>query len=322
MQWHMPIGYNIRNGIIVINEEQSKLVQNIFNEYDNGISTVRIAKDLVKHGINNANEKVAWTHGTIGRILENHNYLGTKVYPRIIDDALFQRVQDKREQIRKATSCGIHRPAAKERMLFGGVLVCGVCGQTYSHIMPKKTSTAVPKWKCKDYVYRNQVSCAGGFISDKEVMQVCVDAINQLIENKRLIHNVESAKEKVSLRFRNLDSKINETNDESAEDIMVLLFNRAAERYKTLKVNGINEYTKEMLECLEGIEPLEDFNEELYQKLIKRLTVYKDNTVEVGFINGCRLKIEYGNKTKVRKGEYGGNKNSKKGVNNTGKTSV
>lgn len=46
MQWHTPIGYKVLNGKIVVYEEHRKIVEQIFRDYDSGISALRIAKDL------------------------------------------------------------------------------------------------------------------------------------------------------------------------------------------------------------------------------------------------------------------------------------
>ena len=137
MQWHMPIGYKVINGKITIYEEQRKIVEEIFHDYDNGISTLRIAQDLKTRGIYNAHDRVAWTHASIGKILENHNYLGTEYYPQLIDKELFDRVQKRREQIRIEKGRGSHRPDRDERILFGGIIICGECGETCSHIQPR-----------------------------------------------------------------------------------------------------------------------------------------------------------------------------------------
>ena len=61
MQWHTPIGYEISDGKIVINEEHSKTVKWIFQEYDSGISTGRIAQVLIDRKIPNSHDRVAWT---------------------------------------------------------------------------------------------------------------------------------------------------------------------------------------------------------------------------------------------------------------------
>ena len=306
MQWHTPIGYCIRDGRIIVHEEHRKTVQQIFTDYDGGKSTLKIAENLKARNIPNAHDRVAWTHMSIGRILENQNYLGTEIYPQIIETELFQRVQEKREQTRKNLSRGTHRPAGKERILFGGILECGECGAVYSHIQPKKTSNAVAKWKCKNYVYGNHVTCGGGFISDQEVMDVCMRAINRLIENNRLVYNTQEIKDRVSKKYRELNQRISEADYGASEDVTMLLYQRASERYKTLEVKGTKQYTAGMLEVLKEQPVRESFDEELYRKLIQKILVYKDHTVEVIFLNGCRLKMEYGNRADVQKGEANG----------------
>lgn len=100
MQWHMPIGYKVVNGRITVYEEHRKIVEEIFRDCDSGISTLKIADGLKARGVCNVHDKVAWTHASIGRILENHNYFGTEYYPQIIDRELFKRVQEYREQVR------------------------------------------------------------------------------------------------------------------------------------------------------------------------------------------------------------------------------
>ena len=46
MQWHTPIGYRVLNGKIVVSEEHKKLVEQIFKDYDSGVSALQIAKNL------------------------------------------------------------------------------------------------------------------------------------------------------------------------------------------------------------------------------------------------------------------------------------
>lgn len=46
MQWHTPIGYSIKDGKIIVNEEQSRVVKKIFADYDAGLSLIRIATKL------------------------------------------------------------------------------------------------------------------------------------------------------------------------------------------------------------------------------------------------------------------------------------
>lgn len=123
MQWHTPIGYKVINGKIEVYEEHKNLVVQIFTDYDNGISAWQIAKTLKENGVTNAHDRVGWFHASIGRILENYNYLGTEDYEQIIDKELFERVQKRREQVRIEGGHGKHRPDRRERLLFSGVLL-------------------------------------------------------------------------------------------------------------------------------------------------------------------------------------------------------
>ena len=100
MHCHMPIGYKVEEGRIIICEEARKIVKQIFTEYDCGIAATKIAAGLKEKGIPNGNGKVSWTHVSIGRILENSNYLGNEYYPQIIEKDLFNRVQKRREGVR------------------------------------------------------------------------------------------------------------------------------------------------------------------------------------------------------------------------------
>lgn len=51
MQWHTPIGYKVINGKIEVYEEHRKLVEQIFRDYDSGISAWQIAKSLKGLGV-------------------------------------------------------------------------------------------------------------------------------------------------------------------------------------------------------------------------------------------------------------------------------
>ena len=300
MQWHMPIGYKVIDGKITVYEEHRKIVEEIFRDYDSGVSAIRIASGLKARGITNAHDRVAWTHVSIGRILENHNYLGTEYYPQIIEKELFERVQKRREQTRIESGKGQHRPDRDARILFGGVLVCAECGAVYSHIQPnnKKRDGGTAKWKCKNYVYRNRLTCSGGFLSDEQAKNVCVDVINRIIRDRKLITPPRQEEGVVSVKYRELERSLEQAKEErllgaSHTDITALLYERAAQRYRTLEIRDTDFRTEEMQEILDGRDELEEFDEELYRRLIKQIVVYKDNTVKVVFLNGSSIKTGY-----------------------------
>ena len=87
--------------------------------------------------------------------------------------------------------------------------------------------------------------------------------------------------------------RIEESEDIGADEMMALLFRQASERYKTLEVRDEDIKAEEMRETLAGIEEIEEFDEELYRNLIKQISVYKDDSVRVIFLNNNSIKIGY-----------------------------
>lgn len=336
MQWHMPIGYKVVNGKITIYEEHQKIVEGIFHDYDKGISTIKIAKSLKEKGVCNAHDRVAWTHVSIGKILENHNYLGTEFYPQLIDKELFDRVQKRREQIRIDKGRGSHRPGRDERILFGGVIICGECGETCSHIQPRsreKRKGSTAKWKCRNYIYQNHVFCTGGLITDEEVKAVCVSAVNQMIQDKTRMCPPVTEKEAVSMEYRKIEHRLemaksgqkqnvatgktrqesdciehnrinmNMEKENSHADIMKLLYERAQERYRMLEINDTDFRTRKIQEILSDRNELAEFDEELYRKLVTKIIVYKNNTAKAVFLNGSSIEVEYRTENKITEKE-------------------
>ncbi len=55
-------------------------------------------------------------------VYENHNYLGTEYYAQIIERELFDRVQERREQVRAQKARGCHRTGRNVLTEFDGEL--------------------------------------------------------------------------------------------------------------------------------------------------------------------------------------------------------
>lgn len=88
----IPIGYTIVDGKAEINPDESKAVNMAFELYRSGESLRYISE---KTGINRS-------HAAIANLLSNKKYLGTEFYPKIVDQELFDKVQQVREERKKA----------------------------------------------------------------------------------------------------------------------------------------------------------------------------------------------------------------------------
>ena len=311
--WHMPMGYTLVDGKIEIHEEARLIVEQIFREYATGKSTNSIANKLREADGDDTQNSRKWVHAAVGRVLENEKYLGTEQYPQIIDKELFDRVQERREQIRVKTKRGKYRPGERERQLFGGVMVCAECGAACEHTAPHcdLSENRLPKWRCKTYLRERTERCRSIILTDSQTEQACIRAVNQLIEHPEIMENykrrpaearavegraeaaraVEQDSADVTPTYRRIEREIQKAEDLPAERLKELLFERASERYKTLTVRDEEIRAEKMREALRGKEPVTEFDEELYRSLIKKIIIHKGGEAEVVFHNNSRVMV-------------------------------
>ena len=99
--FNIPYGYYYSNGKLTINHNESENVKNIFQNYLNGISMKKIAKELNLKSIPTKLNKT-WGTQTVSLILKNpvycgylhwEDYLNPSTHPPIVDKNSFNEVQ-------------------------------------------------------------------------------------------------------------------------------------------------------------------------------------------------------------------------------------
>ncbi len=83
---HTPYGYRIENAAAAIDEPIAEKIRQLFEEY---LESGSMRAAAMKVGIDK-------THSVIGRLLRNKVYLGTDYYPQIVDEEIFEKVQELR----------------------------------------------------------------------------------------------------------------------------------------------------------------------------------------------------------------------------------
>lgn len=275
-----------------------------------------IAKELKKNAIPNANNKINWTHGTVGRILENVKYMGDDFYPLLVNKEIFEKVQNVRKQ--KETQLGriAQVNSMKNQNIFTNKIFCGECGEPYRKYVehcgkPQETS----KWKCKKYIFNNQVECRNLFYTDDEIKTVFISAVNKLLMKKWQLdktYQKEPLKKSIELRkVENLIKELEEQEQLSSPDLASLIFKRAELTYKDAKIDDYESNTQRIKEYLEGIDKLTCFNEGLFKDIVNQIIIHKNGMVETVFINGMKMSEILEHKRKDEK-----NGSSKKGSGN------
>lgn len=143
-----PFGYNIENKKYIINPITAPIVQKIFSDYTNGISSIQIARELNNLGIKTTRGNT-WENRTVDYILQNPVYIGkirwnpkrkTKrnysdpdimivggQHEAIIDDDIFNQVQIIFAKNRRKYRSYVHKKINEEYMLHG-LVKCSNCG--------------------------------------------------------------------------------------------------------------------------------------------------------------------------------------------------
>lgn len=83
---HTPFGYQIENGIAIIDEPAATKLRQLYKNYLSGmyLSGMSLSKAAAEAGI-------PTYHGTAKRLMETVHYLGDSFYPAIIDKDTYQK---------------------------------------------------------------------------------------------------------------------------------------------------------------------------------------------------------------------------------------
>lgn len=76
----LPLGYSIKDGAIVVDEEQAQRVRELFSAYLSGMSLAKAAQSA----------GIQASSSTVKHILKNKHYLGDDYYPALIAPSIFQ----------------------------------------------------------------------------------------------------------------------------------------------------------------------------------------------------------------------------------------
>jgi hypothetical protein len=79
---HTPYGYEIRNGTVVVNEEQVAVIRRVCENYLSGMTLIKAAQK----------EGLEMNHVSVKRLMQNERYLGMDGYPQILDEEIYRKV--------------------------------------------------------------------------------------------------------------------------------------------------------------------------------------------------------------------------------------
>ena len=335
------------NGTLVVNAEQAKLVRYIFSLFLQGLTFHGIAKRLGDEGYTTVTSKRVWHSSTIQQMLTNVKYKGDallqkyyiadfltkkpivnkgevpqyyveKNHEAIIAPEVFDLVQ-KEIKHRKENA-----EAMKGKYLFSGRIRCGHCGGTYGpKVWHSKDRYRKVIWQCNEKYAQRHKTCTAPNISEAELKQLFVKAVNKLVHDKdEIIRNFKTIKDSVfdssddESKLRSLEAErlevislVDQLTAENAstamdQEIYQTRYQRLTDRYRGVeaRISALNQSmqdrlfrktkTELFLKSLRKQESMAtEFTELLWHSLADHVVINNKEDVRFIFKNGMEVRV-------------------------------
>lgn len=339
------LGYDRgEDGNLVINKEEAIIVKRIYGLFLQGRSPYTIARLLNEECVRTASGKGKWCGSTVESILTNEKYKGDALLQKsyttdfltkkskknhgevqqfyvqnnhdaIIDPATFDRVQ--------ALIAIRHSDTGRSsgEYAFSGMLKCPDCGSWYGpKVWHSNSQYRKTVWRCNHKYKSNGGECNSATVSEEDVKEAFVKAVNILCGEKDAI--LEDYKEIMESLYDTTDletekaNAANEINDtailiencvkenarvaqnqndyyrkyaalvdrlKSAEDKF-----KAADEEITWK-NASKAKIEQFLKALKDIDLIDGFDENMWYNLVDYATVYGKSDIRFTFKNGTEI---------------------------------
>lgn len=216
-------GYRFENGRIVVDNTEAKIVNQVFTDYVNGLSLLKITNLLIQNGIEYLPNQVKWSKNKIRRIIENKKYLGDDTYPQIVDTDIFYQANSIKDD--RDTTKNTDRSNYIYKLKIP--VLCSECNEQMKR-KRQANKEITEKWICSE--------CGHSInIFDGDLISEINDMLNYLIHNPTLIKSdAVSNKSLETIRTENEINRMLEIADVDKNILQQKIFELATLKYADL----------------------------------------------------------------------------------------
>ena len=275
-------GYQFIDGMLQIDEEQSRMVQKIFEVYHSGFPVSRL-KDHI--------EGLEIHRVKLSDMLSDKRYLGNEVFPKIIDQELFEAVQQRKKERRKAIGKEQLYLYHKEQFLLGDKIKCGECGSAYHCYKHGE----LRRWDCSKRLVKGRVACRNQRIQEEQVKKLFMQVVGNLEKHPEQIRKITVYRSKRNFRLQAAEHEIEllkNDSDHNIDELLKLIYKRASLQYEDADDGGAGYYTQKIEDLIQQHkeQPEEKtFDKDLFDAIIEAITIYKDGKVVFTLKNGATM---------------------------------
>ena len=273
----LPYGYCCKDGVIVIEPQESKVLKRIYAAYLDGSSMMTIAEQLNREKIEYRDGVTGWNKGRLKHLIDNPRYLGTDVYPPIIDQATYEKIQKTKH------GRNTQRNTDKTQDIFKLTVPvrCPTCGDRMRRRHDSRCKCQ-ERWTCENTACRLRIE-----ISDAELLDALSDILGTVTADSITV-SAEKPYEPSTEVIR-LNNEISRMLDAAEIDKAVLrskMTECLAWKYKELG-NGCCAVQRLKAELGSTADIAERLN-----RTVSEIRLHPDKTAELTLLNGQIIRKE------------------------------
>ncbi len=272
-------GYGMKDGQIIIIEQEAKIVRTVFERYIAGETLKGIADSLVEKGIEYYTGCTNWNKTTIMRMIENKKYIGDKGYPLILDLSVFEQANE----IKNGKSFEMEEQSPAILQL-KKIVYCRQCGEK---IVRRS------KWKNREKWY-----CANGckidrYTDDKIIFQALMSLNKSIVDDPAIIEvSIEQSnysRTQEILRYTNEIRRMTEAKEPSFQSIKRLILECANLKFQACNENKSDSYGSFLIEKSMELAKKQEIDEDYLKACVEKILIEKDGSISTIYINGKEL---------------------------------
>lgn len=280
---NIPFGYQYVEGVITVNPTEAEAVKAICDAYLGGQSLLTISKQLNEQAVEYIPGVTGWNKARLMRILEDRRYLGTDVYPVILDKAVYEAIQ--RTKTGRNTQKGTDRSADIYKL--ETPVLCPKCGAEM-HRYHDSRCKCKQRWVCTNHECGELI-----VIADENLLAQITELLNIVIADLDRIQMPVNTEIKPDIEILKTENEIGRTLNSADFDKEAL--RRKMLRCLSLKYKSIDPAAyaiKKMKADLEKVSPLSEFSADLTARTVKAIMLNTDKSVCLTLINGQIIRKE------------------------------
>ncbi len=236
-------GYDLKNGEMVVNGEESNVIQRIFNLYLQGMGKQTIANILNGEKICRRYGREKWHMSAIDYILNNERYIGDAVLQKTFtsDTLPFKRYRNKGQYrkcyvensnppiisketfiaVQKLQNSRNNKEIQKNHYPLTGIIKCPECGRNFRRQVVKETAY----WIC---IGRSSgaTDCKSIRLKEDSIYNAFIDMMEKLTEYRKsllgwLIRQIELMQNRISLNHNEISKIDKEIASLLAQNIII-----------------------------------------------------------------------------------------------------